>query len=88
MPAPLSIAKVPTALRELNQFQENVRSVLNPFLRAGMTVRDVLPALPDASDAWAWRVVGVAVQGKPSKLVICMPGSSGSWQWVTIAQPT
>lgn len=83
---PVSVARVQTESREVNQLQQNIITKLVPFVNALERVpRYSAATMPTAGMEWVGKTVRVFDAGAPETLQMCLQNSDGSFAWVTIA---
>lgn len=83
---PISVARVQTDSREVNQLQQNIITKIVPFVNALERVpRYAAATTPTASMEWTGKTIRVFDAGSPETLQMCLQNSDGSFAWVTIA---
>ena len=83
---PISVARVQTESREVNQLQQNIITKLVPFVNGLERVpRYAAASMPTANAEWSGKTIRVFDAGVPETLQMCLQNSNGSYAWVVLA---
>jgi len=84
----VKLPHIHTKDEDLDRVQHAMAKVLEPALSKGLLVEQQaqFPTIPLPDKSLAWQILGVVNIGQPTQVVICVPNSSGRYEWIVLGQ--